>query len=246
MRVSMPDGHLGKGEAMNTETTQVVVSRRKFSGKQVILFIGLAVLATTLGVVWWMNQYVYATMFQPTRLAESEQQVLNAKMAHLLQTADAASSSVSQPSSSITDLTLEPVPYSEIDGNREIQLTEREVNALIATDSYMARHVAVDMADDLVSVQLVVPINHEMPIMGGKMLKLNFGLALSYTNGKPVVAMRGISLGGIPLPGAWWGDIKNTNLVEEFGGTGGFWDQFSKGVEDMKIQDGQLYVMLKK
>ena len=230
---------------MNTETSQVVVSRRKFSGKQVILFVGLAVVATTLGVVWWMNQYVYATMFQPTRLGESEQQVLNAKMAHLLQMADAASSSVPQPSPSTLDASLEPVPYAETDGNREIQLTEREVNALLATDSYMARHVAVDMADDLVSVQLVVPINHEMPIVGGKMLKLNFGLELSYSNGKPVVVMRGISLGGIPLPSAWWGDIKNTNLVEEFGGSGGFWDQFSKGIKDMRIQDGQLYVMVK-
>ncbi|GJL61007.1 MAG: hypothetical protein NPIRA03_38640 [Nitrospirales bacterium] len=230
---------------MNIETSQVAVSRRKFSGKQVILFVGLAVMATGLGVIWWMNQYVYATMFQPTRLAESEQQVLNAKMAHLLQTADAASSSQSQPSPSTPDEALEPVPYSEIDANREIQLTEREVNALIATDSYMARHMAVDMADDLLSVQLVVPINHEMPIVGGKMLKLNFGLELSYADGMPVVAMRGISLGGIPLPSAWWGDIKNTNLVEEYGDSGGFWDQFSKGVEDMKIQHGQLYVLLK-
>ncbi|GJL70221.1 MAG: hypothetical protein NPIRA06_28560 [Nitrospirales bacterium] len=230
---------------MNTETTQVVISRRKFSGKQVVLFVGLAVLATALAVVWWMNQYVYATMFEPTRLAESEQHVLNDKMTHLLQSTDAASSSLSEPSPSTTDTPLKPMSYSENDANRQIQLTEREVNALIATDSYMARHVAVDMADDLVSVQMVVPINHEMPIVGGKMLKLNFGLELSYTNGKPVVAMRGISLGGIPLPSAWWGDIKNTNLVEEFGGSGGFWDQFSKGVEDMKIQDGQLYVMLK-
>lgn len=229
---------------MNAEASQVAVSQRKFSGKQVILFVGLAVLATALGVVWWMNQYVNATMFQPTRLGESEQQVLNAKMSHLLETADAASSSVSQPSPSTTDLPLEPVPYAETDANRQIQLTEREVNALIAADSYMARHVAVDMADDLLSVQLVVPIKHEMPLVGGKMLKLNFGLALSYANGKPVVAMRGISLGGIPLPSAWWGDIKNTNLVEEFGGSGGFWDQFSKGVKDMKVQDGQLFVML--
>lgn len=230
---------------MKAEASQVAVSRRKFSGQQVILLVGIAVLATALGAIWWMNQYVNATMFEPTRLGDAEQQVLNAKMAHLLQTTDAASSSMSQPSPSTTDLPLEPVPYAEKDANRQIQLTEREVNALIAKDSYMARHVAVDMADDLVSVQLVVPMNHEMPIVGGKMLKLNFGLALSYANGKPVVAMRGISLGGIPLPSAWWGDIKNTNLVEEFGGAGGFWDQFSKGVKDMKIQEGQLSVMLK-
>lgn len=230
---------------MNADTTKTAASSRMVSGKQVVLFLGLAVLATVLLTAWWVNQYVYATMFQPTRLGEADQQILNAKMAHLLQTADDSSSSVSQPSPSTLDAAIEPVPYSETDGNREIHLTEREVNALFAKDSYMARHVAVDMADDLVSVQLVVPINHEMPLVGGKMLKLNFGLALSYANGKPVVAMRGISLGGIPLPSAWWGDIRNINLVEEFGGSGGFWDQFSKGVKDMKIQDGQLHVMLK-
>lgn len=84
----MPDGHLEKGEAMNTETTQVVVSRRKFSGKQVILVVGLAMLVMALGVVLWINQYVNAAMFPPTRLGESEQQVLNVKMAHLLHTAD--------------------------------------------------------------------------------------------------------------------------------------------------------------
>jgi hypothetical protein len=230
---------------MNADTPKTASSTRMFSGKQVILFVGLAVLATALGTAWWINQYVYATMFEPTRLGEAEQQVLNAKMAHLLKTTDSAPSSEPQLSLFATERPLEPKPYAEKDANRHIQLTEREVNALIATDSYMARHVAVDLADDLLSVQLVVPINHEMPVVGGKMLKLHFGLALSYANGKPVVAMRGISLGGIPLPSAWWGDIKNTNLVEEYGGSGGFWDQFSKGVKDMKIQDGQLQVTLK-
>ncbi|MCA9420336.1 MAG: hypothetical protein KC592_04920 [Nitrospira sp.] len=234
-----------KGQSMKGQTPQTGASTRMFSGKQVVLFVGLAVLSTALGTAWWINQYIYAEMFEPTRLGAAEQQDLNVKMTQLLRTADAASSSVAQSSPSTTDIPLEPEPYTEKEANRHIQLTEREVNALIAKDPDMARHVAVDLADDLVSVQLVVPINHETPLVGGKMLKLNFGLALSYANGRPVVAMRGISLGGIPLPSAWWGDIKNTNLVEEFGGSGGFWDQFSKGVADLKIQDGQLHVTLK-
>jgi hypothetical protein len=109
----------------------------------------------------------------------------------------------------------------------------------------LAKHVAVDLANDLVSVKLVVPVNNEMPLVGGKLLKLDFGLALSYAAGRPVLAMRGISIGGLPLPSSWWGDIKNTNLVEEFGGSGGFWDQFANGVDDLKIENGQLYVKLK-
>ena len=229
---------------MNAHTPQSTGSPRTFNGKQVAIFVGVAVLTTAFVTWWWINQYVYATMFEPTRLNVAEQQVLDSKMAQLLQKADARSSAP-RTSLSNTEMPLEPEPYTEIAANRKIRLTEREVNALLAKDSEMARYMAVSLADDLVSVKLVVPVNNDMPLVGGKLLKLDFGLALSYAEGKPVLAMRGISIGGIPLPSSWWGDIKNTNLVEEFGGSGGFWDQFANGVDDLKIEDGQLYVKLK-
>jgi hypothetical protein len=230
--------------ADTSKTAKTAGSTRMFSGKQVVVFVGLAVLATAVGTAWWVNQHLFATMFEPIRLNVAEQQVLDAKMAPLLHTTNAGSPAL--PSSlPATGMPLEPEPYTERGANREIQLTEREVNGLLARDPEMAKRVAVDLSDDLVSVKLVVPVNNEMPLVGGKLLKLNFGLALSYADGKPVVAMRGISVGGIPLPSAWWGDIKNTNLVEEYGGSGGFWDQFAKGVKDLKVQDGELHVTLK-
>lgn len=229
---------------MNAHIQKSFASTRTFSGKQVIVFVGLAVLATALVTMWWVNQYLFAKMFEPTRLGVAEQQVLDAKMAPLLHKTDAGSS-VPQSALPATDTPFEPERYSESRANREIRLTEREVNALLAKDSEMARHMAVDLSDDLLSVTLVVPVNKEMPLVGGKMLKLNFGLSLSFVDGKPVVVMRGIRVGGIPLPGAWWGDIKNINLVEEYGGSGGFWDHFAKGVENLKIQNGELHVTLK-
>jgi cytoskeletal protein RodZ len=231
-----PEEPKNKGETMNSETSHRDGSSQRFSGKQVLLFVGLAVLATALVTAWWVNQYLYAATFEPTQLTKSEQRSLDSKMAQLRQVDDSGSS---------PDGPLEPEPYSEEGASREIQLTEREVNSLIAKDAEMAKHVAVDLADNLVSVKLVVPVTEEMPIVGGKTLKLNFGVELSYANGKPVVAMQGISLGGVPLPSAWWGDIKHINLVEEFGGPGGFWDQFAKGVQDLKIQDGRLRITLK-
>ena len=229
---------------MNPEISQTEHTPHRFSGQHVVLFVGLAVLATALVTAWWVSQYLYAASFEPTRLTELEQHALDSKMAQLGQI-DESSTPSPQPSVVSPGGPLEPEPYSEEGASREIQLTEREVNALIAKDPEMAKHVAVDLAENLVSVKLVVPVNEEMPIVGGKTLKLNFGVELSYANGKPVVAMQGISLGGVPLPSAWWGDIKNINLVEEFGGSGGFWDQFAKGVQDLKIQDGQLRIILK-
>lgn len=229
---------------MNVETAPSDSSSQRFSSTQVLLFVGLTVLATALVTAWWINQYLYAATFEPTQLTQSEEHSLDSKMAQLRQI-DESSSSSPKPQVASPGGPLEPEPYSEEGASREIQLTEREVNALIAKDADVAKHVAVDLAENLVSVKLVVPVNEEVPLVGGKTLKLNFGVELSYANGKPVVAMEGVSLGGVPLPSAWWGDIKHINLVEEFGGPGGFWDQFSKGVEDLKIQDGQLHITLK-
>jgi len=229
---------------MNSEKSHTDHLVHRFSGKQVVLFVGLAVLATALVTTWWVNQYLYAATFEPTRLTKSEQQALDSKMTQLGQFENPTSSSPT-PRFPSSEGPLVPEPYSEEGASREILLTEREVNALIAKDAEMAKHVAVDLADNLVSVKLVVPVNEDVPIVGGNTLKLNFGVELSYANGKPVVAMQGISLGGVPLPSAWWGDIKHLNLVEEFGGAGGFWDQFAQGVEDLHIQNGQLHITLK-
>ncbi len=228
---------------METKPTNMEKEPRRFTGTQVMLLIGLTVLVTALITSWWVNQYLYAATFEPTQLTVAEQHALDNKMAQLQQYDRSNTSLLSSTPSAGGP--LEPEPYSEAGASREIQLTEREVNSLIAKDTEMAKHVAVDLADNLVSVKLVVPVNDEVPLVGGKTLKLNFGVELSYANGKPVVAMEGISLGGVPLPSAWWGDIKHINLVEEFGGPGGFWDQFAKGVEDLRIQDGQLRITLK-
>ena len=68
---------------------------------------------------------------------------------------------------------------------------------------------------------------------------------LGYENGRPVVALKGVSLGGIPIPNAWLGNLKNRNLVKEFGSEGGFWKLFSDGVADLKVREGHILIKLK-
>ncbi len=68
---------------------------------------------------------------------------------------------------------------------------------------------------------------------------------LRHEAGKPVVVLRGVSIGGIPIPNAWLGNLKNIDLVQEFGGQRGFWDAFSKSVGNIKVSDGSLYIKLK-
>ncbi|NOR50357.1 MAG: arginine N-succinyltransferase [Desulfuromonadales bacterium] len=139
----------------------------------------------------------------------------------------------------------QPERYSETGANREIIITERELNALLAKDTDLATKLSIDLSQDLASAKLLIPLDEEFPLLGGKTLKVTAGLKLAYKNNKPVVALKGISLWGVPIPNAWLGNMKNVDLVQEFGDQNGFWSAFADGVEEVEISDGQLRVRLK-
>ena len=101
--------------------------------------------------------------------------------------------------------------------------------ALPARYTDLARKLAIDLSDDLVSAKLLLPVDEDFPIMGGRILKVRAGAELAYRNGKPVVVLRGVSIMGVPIPNAWLGGLKNVDLVSEFGDAG-FWKAFSDGV----------------
>ena len=48
---------------------------------------------------------------------------------------------------------LEPEAYSEEGAKREISLTEKELNALIANNPEVAQRVAIDLSENLISVK---------------------------------------------------------------------------------------------
>jgi hypothetical protein len=195
---------------------------------------------------WWIKSNLYASPFSPTKLDGKEQQVLIAKLDRLQRGIESDRKPLRAEASEMKrEGRLVPEPYTEEAARREIRITERELNALIAKDEETARRVAIALSNDMVSVKLVIPMDDDFPVLGGKTLRLNCGVTLRYEAGKPVVAVRGVSIGGVPIPSAWWGGIKNVDLVREFGGPGGFWDLFSKGVEDIKVLDGSLVVRLK-
>ena len=81
--------------------------------------------------------------------------------------------------------------------------------------------------------------------MGGKTLRLNAGVQLSFANDRPVVVLKGVSVMGVPIPNAWLGNLKNVDLVREFGTDEGFWKAFAAGVELIEVADGRLRIRLK-
>jgi hypothetical protein len=200
----------------------------------------LILLAVVLLVTVWVRHNLYASRFSPVSLGQEEQEVLEAKLALLRE-----KEPVPEKPSDRSGKPLSPEPYSEEGASREIALTERELNALIANTPDVAEAVAVDLSDDLISVTLVLPVDEEVPVLGGKRLRIRMGLTVLYEGGDPSIAIKGVSLGGIPVPNAWLGNLKNVNLLGEFGTGDGFWEIFSAGVRTIRVREGHLRITLK-
>jgi hypothetical protein len=216
----------------------------RFSFLQVMGIVAFVMIVTALLTAWWVKHYIYASKFTPTVLTAKEQKVLDLKLVKLEESTK-KDLVVSKEKSAEKGGPLEPEAYSEEGAKREISLTEKELNALIAKNPEVAQRVAVDLSDNLISIKMIVPIDEEIPVLGGKTLRLSLGVILAYEKERPVVALKGVSLGGIPVPNAWLGNLKNKNLVKEFGDETGFWKLFSDGVADLKVRDGHILIKLK-
>lgn len=222
----------------------------------------LTIVLTVAGTVWALQSGLFARDFKPVELSAKEQQTLEQKLDALGDTSKTLSSSFAQKTdetqtdegtgsaeeivSSIgsENTELQPEVYSEDDSKRRIELTERELNALLAENTDLAEQLVVDLTDNLASIRLLVDLDPDFPFFGGKTLKVSGGTELSYQNDRPVIVMKGVSVWGVPIPNAWLGGLKNIDLVNEFGGGDGFWKSLADGIEDIRVQDGKLLIQL--
>lgn len=202
------------------------------------LVIGVA-FVTSLVTVWFATSYFFPKSFRPVTLSHTEQVALDAKLKRL-----DVELRPERRTGIATRRVLEPRRYSEEGASRKVSFSEREINALLATNTDLADKVAIDLSPGLVSARILLPIDPDMPFLGGKTLSVTAGLALSYWNGRPVVVLKGVSLWGVPIPNAWVGNFKNVDLVAYYGDEG-FWQAFAAGVSDIAVSEGRLTVELK-
>ncbi|RMF96507.1 MAG: arginine N-succinyltransferase [Gammaproteobacteria bacterium] len=214
---------------------------RGFSGTQVALIL-LAVVVVTVGLTLWVAWFwLFPREFRPVELNAREQAVLESKLQRLERVAAPAAGQGKESDAEW----LRPVPYSEADADRRIELSERELNALIARDPALAHRLAVDLGEDLASARLLLPLPPDFPLLGGRTLRVNAGLEMRFADGRPQVRLRGVSVMGVPLPNAWLGNLKNVDLVAEFGRGPGFWRSFAAGIDNIRVADGQLLIELR-
>ncbi|QYJ94288.1 arginine N-succinyltransferase [Shewanella spartinae] len=220
--------------------TTAMRAQRGFSGMQIFLIVLLTMVLTALASFFIIKTYIFPSPFTPVTLNAKEEQRLDNKLSQLgwqVERKDDRHGGAGK---------LEPEPYRERDADRQVTFSEKEVNAMIGRNPDFAERVAIDFSDNLASAKILIPIPQDFPIMAGEILRVNAGLDIHLdASRRPVVALVGVSLMGVPIPNAWLGNMKNVNLVGEFGDRG-FWTAFADGVEDLQIRDGELYLKLRR
>ncbi|MDD5723730.1 MAG: hypothetical protein PHY29_08345 [Syntrophales bacterium] len=216
----------------------------RFGWLKLLVIVAVATTVATIIAVWATTHYIFPKELRPVTLSPGEERALDVKLERMHLPHKGDTSSQQRPEST-WETPLEPERYSEDAGGREIAFSEKELNALLANNTNLAKKLAIDLDDDMVSMKLLVPLEEGLPLFGGKTLKVTAGLELAYAGGKPVVAFKGVSLWGVPLPNAWLGNLKNVDLVKEFGAEEGFWNSFAAGVDNVKVEKGSLRVRLK-
>ncbi len=240
--------------SINTEQK----NERKYGCLQVFGIILLTVIITTCVTLWVAKTYIFPSQFEPVVLTSQENQQLSEKLS-MLDFSEGKSSAPASPSptqktgsqdqkatdNDAPNKPLQPESYSEKGASRDISFTERELNAMLAKNTDLATKVVIDLADNLISARLRIPVDEDFPIFAGKTLRAAAGVELAYRGENPVVVLKGVKLMGVPIPNAWLGGLKNIDLVQEFGGGDGFWKLFSDGVESIETKEGELHITLK-
>jgi hypothetical protein len=227
----------------NAHIPQNPPPRPGFTGTQVLMMIALSMAIAALVTFFALRLFLFPPPFKPVVLSAGEEQQLSKKIEQFSAlTSEGTGQTEHKP---LPDSSLEPEKYSEKGLSREINFTERELNALLAKNTDLATKLAVDLAEDTISIKLLIPLDPDLPILGGKTLKINAGAELAYRDGRPVARLHGVSLMGVPMPNSWLGGIKNVDLVKEFGADEGFWSAFADGVDSISVGDGFLNIRVK-
>ena len=232
---------------MNTDTTLNTPEKRR-SGLQIFLIVLVTIIVTAALTFWVVRTYIFPAEFKPVQLSASEEQVLEQKLERIDQIQSRrtrGSAKAAKRAAADAAETLEPEAYSEAGASRSITLTERELNGMLAKNTDMAKKLAIDLSENLMSAKLLIPVDEDFPIMGGQILKVRAGMELAYRDNRPVAVLKGVSVMGVPIPNAWLGGMKNIDLVQYYGNEAGFWKAFADGVDNIHIEDGNITLLLK-
>lgn len=211
--------------------TAVPVGRRS-TLKTTLIVVG--VVMGCCGVVaaaasWWVSRNLYASAAKPVMLSVAEAQDLQGKLDRLA----AAGGTVA-----------EVEPTATAPAHPALTLSERDINGFLAQNGW-GENVKVALTEGNIVADVIVPMEHDAIVLGGKTLRLKVSLGLRMgSDHRPIMELNELSLGGIPLPNAWLGGLKGVNLLASEISADPAAQNFASGVHGLTVNNGEIRLEL--
>jgi hypothetical protein len=190
----------------------------------------IVVLLVLIGLWFWFNRPI-----KPVQLSAEEKAVVEQKVEAIQ--APASPGTPAAPSNS----PAAPAEPKYEKGSRDIVLTERELNGLL-NEQQLGEKLKFELATDAVHVRLEHDFEPDTPLVGGKHLKARARFLVKSDATGAHLVIEDVTVWGISLPNDWLGQLKGKDLLgEAIGGKGGK----IAGLEEMKIEPGQIKIRLK-
>lgn len=165
--------------------------------------------------LWWANRPIQATI-----LTQPEKTQLEQKLAAVEQA---------------------PTDPEYVPGEKEIILTERELNGLINENTAFGDKLKLELVKDAVHARINADIPEDFPVMAGKKLKGKARFIVKDQAGAPALILEDLTIWGISLPNAWLGELKGQNLLGNLISPDG---PSLAGVEDISVSNRTLVIKL--
>lgn len=179
------------------------------------------------GTAWWVKHNIYASALKPVALTQTEQADLNSKLQVLGQQAPTAA------------------PVDPEIAKRTLTISEREINAFLSEQG-LGEQVKVEFTQGGAAATVLVPVEKDAPLIGGTTLRLRFAFGAKMDSSKHFAfSLNDISVGGVPMPNAWLGNLKGLNLLAESPlQSDPAVKGFLAGIRDFKIDSGVMRIVL--
>lgn len=203
-----------------------VTARSTWKRKALVItaiVLGTATVAAA-STAWWVKHNIYASALNPVALTQAEQTDLNGKLKVLSSTPAAVDPEVAK---------------------RTMQISEKEINAFLSEQG-LGGQVKVNLTDGGASATVLIPVDKDAPLIGGTTLRLRLAFGARMDARKQfALSLNEVSVGGVPLPNAWLGNLKGLNLLEDSPlQSDPAVKGFLAGIRDFKIESGAMKIVL--
>lgn len=152
---------------------------------------------------------------------------------------------LSEQETEVLEMKIEGLQEGEVErsyerGEKELVISERELNGLMNQNTGMGDSVQFELVEGAIHARIDTDLDDTLPLVGGRRLKARARFFVGDADGHPSLILDDVTVWGASLPNDWLAGMKGRDLLSEVFGS----PRAVRGIEYLRIEDERLVIRL--